>query len=303
VDAPDPVAILSALGWQAEGPITPVAGGWDNHLWRFVTADGRRHALRVYRAYEGRDPAAAAHTAANEAAAMNAARAAGLPAPAVEALSDYNGAPCFILEWMPGVPMLDALGSRPWRLERLGREFGRLQARLHRADPAGLRELRAEDLRGIIPDEDLNQRVIRELSGRTFCHLDYHPINVLVDKGKLSAILDFTPAAVTDLRLDLAMTKAALLVAPLPPSPLNPLLQVVRRLLARAWERGYRLEAGAFPLTPLFEAAAISRFVVETRRAVDEGRGWATAKDVAAMERAYERALAAAGRLRTTPEA
>jgi Ser/Thr protein kinase RdoA (MazF antagonist) len=302
VDAPDPAAVLSALGWQAEGPITPVAGGWDNHLWRFATSDGRAHALRVYRAYEGRDRVARARTAANEAAAMEAARTGGLPVPAVEDLSDYNGVPCFILEWMPGVPMLDALRSRPWQLEQLGREFGRLQARLHKAEPSGIRELRAEDLRGIIPDEDLNARVIRELSGRAFCHLDYHPINVLVDHGKLSAILDFTNAAVTDPRLDLAMTKAALLVAPLPPSPLNPLLQVVRRLLARAWERGYRLEAGAFPLTPLFEAAAISRFVVETRRAVDEGRGWATAKDVAGMERAYERTLAAAGRSQTTPD-
>src|SRR6185312_3099976 len=99
----------------------------------------------------------------------------------------------------------------------------------------------------------------------------------------VSGVLDFTNAALADRRFDLAVTRTALLSAPAPPSPLRPAIAVLRRLLASAWERGYRAEAGDFPRDAVFEAAALGRYYTETASAVAEGRGWATARDVARL--------------------
>ena len=103
-------------------------------------------------------------------------------------------------------------------------------------------------------------------------------------------MLDFTNAAVADRRFE-AVTRTLLLVAPAPPSPLWPVLGLARRLLASAWERGYRAEAGDFPRAPVFEAAAISRYYVDAAGAVADGRGWATERDVTRLRVAYERAF------------
>ena len=291
--APDPVAVLASIAWTATG-FTPITSGWDNFIWRFTTADGHRHALRLYRSAD--DAAALLRRADHEAAGLAVGVAAGLPVPATEARGVFNGAPFFVQSWLPGVPLLDAMKSQIWRLNRLASDFGRFQARIHRIPaPPDLRRYDADWIAANVKLPALAAALQREAVADTFCHLDYHPLNVLAMNARISGIVDFSNAAVSDRRADLAFTQVALLHIPIPPGPLRPALQQLRRLVHRGWKRGYMAEAGSFPLTPLFQAAALERFLVDLKEAVRDGRGWGTAADIARLTKLRDERLRAAG--------
>ena len=288
---PDPQAVLAALGWTATAPPQVLAGGWDNHLWRFATHDGAAHVLRVYREA---GPSAEAR-AANEAAAMQAAGVVGVPVAVNESIGIFEGAPAFVQSLVPGRTLLDAIKHRPWRLAASAREFGALQARIHRGEPGdAVRRIDAANARVAIGAGPLADALAGEARIDALCHLDYHPLNVLA-QGGITAVLDWTNAAFTDRRADLAFTETALLRIPLPPSPINPLLTAIRRPLHRHWREGYRSEAGDFPLTPLFQAASVVMFLADLEGAVREGRGWASAADVETMRAEGDRLLRLAG--------
>lgn len=297
-EAPDPEAVLASISWRAEGPVVPVTTGWDNLIWRFETADGRVHALRLMRAGGGRTPEGMARSADREAAALAAAAAAGLPVPTNEARGTCDGAPFVVQPWLPGDPLFDQLRPRPWRTWQLGRALGRMQARIHAADPGESAVLpEAEAFRGIRPGE-LCEALRATARFDTLCHLDYHPLNVLCVGTRITGVVDFTNAAVADRRADLGRTESLLLDAPLPPDvprPLRPVLALVRRVLWLAWRSGYRAEAGDFPLEPAFRALGVSMNLREVARAAREGRGWATDADVAKLRNVLRRRLRAAG--------
>ena len=288
----DPLAALAALGMEPAGPPEPVRGGWDTALWRFATADGRRHALRVFRRPEQ------AATAARERAALAAAAAAGLPVPAVEASGTWHGLPALVLAWCEGVTVGTALERAPWRLWRLGVAFGRAQAAIHAVPPP--EELGEGSPRSRLGDPAADPALAEALLAArpavgTFLHLDYHPLNVLTDGRRITAVLDWANAGPGDRRADLAWTAVLLQAAPLPPGPLRPLLAVARGLLGRAWRAGYRSRAGALPdLTP-FMAWAGTVFLRETEARLGRPQVWATARDVEALRRRVRRWRARAG--------
>jgi hypothetical protein len=67
-------------------------------------------------------------------------------------------------------------------------------------------------------------------------HLDYHPLNVLTENGKVTAVLDWANATTGDPRADLARTLSILRMAPLPTG----LTGAVARIQLRAFEAGWR---------------------------------------------------------------
>jgi aminoglycoside phosphotransferase (APT) family kinase protein len=87
-------------------------------------------------------------------------------------------------------------------------------------------------------------------------HLDYHPLNVLVESGRISAVIDWANAGGGDGRLDAARTRTLLLLGPAATALPGWLLRLSRWLLAAGWRRGYEAVAG--PLGPLqpFDALA-----------------------------------------------
>src|SRR4029077_14669344 len=93
-DAPDPLAILSALGEPAPDQLTPVSGVWDTALWR-VDSRGRSFALRVFREDQ-------IQICQREALVMRTVREAGLPVPGVCAQGIREGRPALLLEWCRG---------------------------------------------------------------------------------------------------------------------------------------------------------------------------------------------------------
>jgi aminoglycoside phosphotransferase (APT) family kinase protein len=270
----DPRHILSSAGWADPETLTPIEGGWDTFIWRFQTEDGKQHGLRLYRAGENIE-----EMARREYATINALRAAGLPAPEIEAKGAHEGLPYFVMSWLPGIPIVTLIEKKLWRLYRLAFEFGRLQARYHRLAPP---ELRWQDSSwcDVIQEPDLSAAVKADSRDDALCHFDYHPLNVLADDAGITGIIDFSFSGLADRRADLGRTQAVLTAAPIPPGPMKPVLQLFRKQFALFWRRGYKAEAGSFPLEPLYEAWGGATFVKDIEEAVAEGRGWGTAADV-----------------------
>jgi aminoglycoside phosphotransferase (APT) family kinase protein len=231
----DPRPILNSLGISANPVITPVSGGWDTSLFRVDTRD-RGYALRVFRP-EQRE------TARREAVVMRTLAEAGLPVPGVHAETVVDGRPALLLAWCAGRPLFQEVQSRPTELWRLAVAMGRMHARIH-AQPVPesvIRSLPAWTPR----TEDADSGLLAALHSAgnhriAILHLDYHPLNVMSDRGAITGVLDWANVAVGDPRADLARTVTLLRLAPTPPGkPPRPLQLVLRALLESGWRRGY----------------------------------------------------------------
>ena len=288
----DPGAVLGALGIQPAGPCDSISGGWDTHIWKFPTTDGRFHALRLYREADERSQAGLAF----EVAAMAAVRKAGLPVPEVQAHGVFEGRPALVMEWVDGETLLELPSRRPWLMPVIAREMGRTQARLHRVPPPeALPRIDPPWIERNIAHRGLSDALIEQGRFDTFCHLDYHPLNLVGRDRRIVGILDWTNAAVCDRRADLAFTHTALREVPLPPGRMAPLWERLRRLFYRFWRQGYAAEAGSIPLDPLWVALGIYRYYSEVERAVSEGRGWVDESGLAKLKRVRDLRLEAAG--------
>jgi aminoglycoside phosphotransferase (APT) family kinase protein len=283
VAALDPREALLGLGFSDISQPERVLGGWDTLLWHFATADGREHSLRVYYLPERRE------IVWRERAALEACARAGLPAPKVESVGEAAGLPALVLTWCPGQTLLSVIEQRPWAVWHWGKIFGQTQARIHAvAPPPELAADAPDDWLSRVSERDAD--LVAHLASlrpatTSLIHLDFHPLNLVVDKGTITGILDWTGAAAGDPRADLARTAATLLSAPVPPGPLKPLLNVARGLVLRAWRAGYEELAGPMPDYRPFLAWAGATLLAEAEPVLDRPEVWGTEQDMEKLRR------------------
>lgn len=234
----DPQAILATLGYgDGVRAITPVKGGFDTAIWRIDRPEGS-YALRVFRKEQ-------AWPCKREAAVLGATLP-GVPVPRLHAVGTWQDRPAMLIGWCSGQMLVDALRASPARLPALAAEFGRVQARLHAAPvPPLLLKSTFHWLdwhrSGEGPLGD-HLRAIEQT--RSLLHLDYHPLNVLVEAGRVSAVLDWTNVNAGDRRADLARTLTILRLSPLPEGIPPLLARLILRVIEQNWRRGYRSVAG-----------------------------------------------------------
>jgi aminoglycoside phosphotransferase (APT) family kinase protein len=213
--------------------------GADTLIWR-VEHEGMVSALRVFREEQ-------LGTSRREIAAMRAASVAGIPVPEIRAQTLWHGRPVLLLSWCPGVMLLDAFEQYPWRIWSLSVSFGRMHARLHRAAAGSELSHGAHSWIELVgPDERALQDQLRRLPLRTdaLLHLDYHPLNVLTDGRKITAVLDWANAEVGDPRADIARTVTLLRLYPGGRGLRLPFTILSRCLVSLGYSFGYRQEAG-----------------------------------------------------------
>lgn len=282
----DPRAVLRSLGYPEVEALERVLGGWETSLWRFLTPDGGLHALRVHPGPEH------ARDARNEEAALRACMAAGVPVPAVEASGQWEERPALVLSWCPGRTCLAATLRRPWSIWRIGLSLGRQQARIHRVPPPSVLLEGAPDCwvaKGALQCPEVFDRVRgMALSTGSLIHLDYHPLNVLTDKGRITGIVDWSNAAAGDPRADFARTAALLLTASAPPGPARLPIGAARRLFYLAWRRGYVSEAGPLGDLAILMAWAGATRLQDLEYARARPQSWAGEEDFATARRWVE---------------
>jgi aminoglycoside phosphotransferase (APT) family kinase protein len=240
-DVPDPVAVLAAVGMPEVCRAERVDGGADAVIWRVELQSGT-YALRLLRLDQ-------ADQAQRESVAMTAAAAAGIPVPAVVAAGHWQDRPALVLTWSPGRPLRDVLHERPldlWRARELGVAFGRVQAAIHALPPPD--DLLAHPVPWVAwagPDPGL-QSCLEDLPSRphVLVHLDYHPLNVLAEGERVTAVLDWANARAGDARADVARTLSILRLAPRPTGVAGVFAWLIRRSFEAGWRHGYQEAAG-----------------------------------------------------------
>ena len=190
----------------------------------------------------------------NEAAAMNAVRAAGGPAPEARGIVREEGRPGLLMERVAGQDMLTLLGKKPWMLWSYGRILGEAHATLHAVVappqlPPHKQRLRMhiEAAAAEAPEHRaLAEFVLAALDalpqGDRICHGDYHPGNVLLT-GRGPVVIDWPAATSGDPHADVA--RALLILDISNPPPGSPALVMMlaryaRRILRSRYLAAYR---------------------------------------------------------------
>jgi Ser/Thr protein kinase RdoA (MazF antagonist) len=209
---------LAAVNLPSDTPAESV-GGATGRLWRVETENGPA-ALRLYPRH-------------GELAAMEVARAAGLPVPELLTLAD-NAA---LLSWLPGRTVLAAMWDNPDRAEELGQLVGAMQRRVHAitAPPP------VEQPNGWLAPAETTLP-----PGNALLHLDWHVLNLLVDDDAITGILDWENARRGAPVLDLARTYCLMTAEP----TLEGLSESAKDTLARfahGWADAYGPEASSIP--------------------------------------------------------
>jgi aminoglycoside phosphotransferase (APT) family kinase protein len=239
-DGIDPLAILAALGLGPPVSVEAVRGDADAAIWR-VGIGGDHYALRVLRSDQG-------DQSQREIAAMQAAASAGLPVPGIAVASNWQDRPVLLLAWSPGHRLADELLAVPFdfpRVRALGAAFGRVQAAIHALPaPADLPTPATFWEASSLPEPGL-AACLALLPARppALIHLDYHPLNVLVEGEQVTAVLDWANAGAGDPRADLARTLSIIQLAPLPELATETGRAILRSFEA-GWRRGYEQAAG-----------------------------------------------------------
>jgi len=214
-------------------PPAQMLGGFDTLIYAFEIEDAPPAlagplVLRVYR--DARGP----ERAQREACVQNAVEGLGFPTPRVLLTCVDRrvlGGAFQVMRRLRGRVMLDAiLGPRVLRMPAV---LARLQAQLHGVDARAFADRLAADRCGIealsiaADLRDLQERIARaHLSGleaalqwaqrqlpaapgrEVVCHGDFHPLNVLLDDGGVSGVLDWARAKLAEPAWDVGATIA-----------------------------------------------------------------------------------------------
>ena len=180
------------------------------------------------------------------------------------------------MEWVEGRTLGETLLSTEDGKAKAnyGSQFGAMQARIHALPiPPGLPPFAPSWIEKL-DDPVLVGKVEPIMSTHpALLHLDFHPLNVMVNEGSVVAVLDWANAAVGDPQFDLARTQAIIEFAPLPlgsdPTSLNTFLE--------AWRSGYEAISGPFVIDPVASwwAGALIEYEL-TPRVGNPGLPWLT---------------------------
>jgi hypothetical protein len=125
------------------------------------------------------------------------------------------------------------------------------------------------------------------MAAPSLLHMDYHPLNVMVDGGQVTGVLDWANVRVGDKRADLARTVTLLRLPPLPPGTPAVVQLVMRPLLEAAWRAGYRQLQRADPFVDMapFYAWAGAMMERDLRPKLGRPGVWLQESDLARIQR------------------
>jgi aminoglycoside phosphotransferase (APT) family kinase protein len=157
-----------------------------------------------------------------EARTMQYVRAHGYPVPEVFSVSDDGSE--LVMQRIDGPTMVDAAGSKPWKIRGFGRELAALHTSLH-----------------AIPTPDWLPVGLLG-SGDKLLHMDLHPLNVLLSKDG-PVVIDWTNAVRGDPTIDVAVTWLLIHAGEPPTSgPKAVMVEMGRKALLRAFLQSFSLD-------------------------------------------------------------
>lgn len=256
-----PHEIMRELGCPGPHSAVVLAENRGKCVWR-IQGDGKTFALRMLRSDEH-------ETALAERQAMDSARARGAPVPEVLATGTWNRRPVILLSWCDGHTLREAARRRPGAAFQIGMACGREQARLHETPaPPSLASTSWLTRFGPV-DPELLERLKRVEGPPRLLHLDCSIDNVLVARGEVTGLIDWTNACAGDGRADLARTWSLLPRRFLGGARMRA-AALLWRLVSAGWQRGYEQVAGSQRDMLLFRIWALTG-VLHSRGREEQG--------------------------------
>ncbi len=284
----------------AEAPVR-VLGGYDNTIYSFNLKDAAKDwsgplILRVLRSET--DPAQARFEAILQSAIAEQGYPAPRPLHVCEDRSILGGA-FMVMDRVPGRVMLDFFFRPTPMFLRASKLLAEAQAQLHAIDPLPI--VAALDAAGRVPEQLSLEHDFEYLGGHidearldglrpafgwliehrppasaaVICHGDFHPINILIDQGAISGVVDWGGVRLADPAYDVGVTIALFKYGPVDlPGFAQPVVDAGRGWMIRRYQRAYEerrdLSADA---VAYFEAFCCLGFLVEAGRNIQMERG------------------------------
>ena len=216
----------------------PIAQGRTAEI--FVWDD--RHILKLYRDWCPPD------WVDYEARIARAIYESGIPSPAAGEIIEVNGRRGLIYERLDGVSMLQDLNSRPWMLLKHARSLAELQVKINQQSITGLPSYK-DRLRHDIDNtphlnDGLRNKALLMLEalpdGKSVCHGDYHPGNVIITKNG-SVVIDWMTASAGNPWADVTRTSLLLSIgAKAAGKQVRPIIRRIVSLYHRTYLNRYR---------------------------------------------------------------
>lgn len=282
-----------------------LTGGYftDNRAFRVNASDARWSAPLVLRLFPSVAPV---EQVRREAITQQVLAAQGFPAPDVLWCVEDEavlGRRFFVMPRMPGHSALggaeigSVVRSIPWLLFRMPRTLAHVQVELHALDPAPLVDALGDLPLGVDRYLELLHRRVRDgalelapaigwlranrpaPSRAAICHGDLWPGNLLLQRGRVSAVIDFSVSAVAEPALDVAFTAMSLSIAPIEArAPLEGILVAAAQWMCRRFVKAYVRATGVdLSHQSYFEALRCAfelASAVEYRHAIAAGEEW-----------------------------
>ncbi|MFS0863448.1 phosphotransferase family protein [Fredinandcohnia sp. 179-A 10B2 NHS] len=194
--------ILKELGLSSVTKVQQIHGGQDSSVWKVETANFA-YALRVL-------PGDHYEQFVREQKVIQLAQNNGIPVPNVVSVFKGESYCAMLMEWAKGHTVFEELQRSPDNASQIGKEFGRMQALIHAISVDNNFEDNNENF--LTPVTDLEKSAMNliekyyTLYSPTLLHLDYHPLNILTDGEKITAVIDWANASAGDYRFDFART-------------------------------------------------------------------------------------------------
>jgi len=231
--------------WQENGDSlknllsAPIAQGRTAEI--FVWDD--RHILKLYRDWCPPD------WVDYEARIARAIYESGIPSPAAGEIIEVNGRRGLIYERLDGVSMLQDLNARPWMLLKHARSLAELQVKINQQSITGLPSYK-DRLRHDIDNtphlnDGLRNKALLMLEalpdGKSVCHGDYHPGNVIITKNG-SVVIDWMTASAGNPWADVTRTSLLLSIgAKAARKQVRPIIRMFVSLYHRTYLNRYRM--------------------------------------------------------------
>lgn len=173
-----------------------------------MSAGTQRYVVRIF-------PESGHENAEREQLAMTAAVRHRLPVPSVVLKGMVVSRPALVTEFVVGCTVLEELRKRRGESRAIGKTMGETLGHLHEIPaPAGITRYRHDWVDRGGPALDAIRRMLLELPRQDrLIHLDYHPMNVLVDDGCVTGVIDWENALAGPPHMDVARSRAILHVA------------------------------------------------------------------------------------------
>jgi aminoglycoside phosphotransferase (APT) family kinase protein len=246
--------ILNELSITSYLSYENIIGGRDSSVWKVKVSDEVLYALRLI-------PRIRHQQFIEEKMIIQLAEENGIPVPKVHFVKIIEDYSVMLMDWVAGKTIFNELYEHPENARKIGIQFGKVQAAIHTIPSPKTDESDSEEW---LSPKSVDEHEILELisiqgskNGDVLLHLDYHPLNVLTDGEKVTAVIDWINASRGDYRFDLARTLSILRIeATKPGSPFENSPSEIEEF-ERGWLEGYEETRKInIELLPLYNAWA-----------------------------------------------